>query len=296
MYAQFFGNFLLNEGVINSEQLLEILKTQTDVKVKLGTLAMAAGYMTASEVERIHILQTHEDKKFGALAVEEGYLTEEQVDDLCKSQRPDFLVFGQALVDKGYVDSEELERLMIDYQSKHELLNEDFNNEQQDLVSSIVNSTYHFDEFETPEVCVQYVTLLLNNFVRFIGKDFIPLAPQAFEEYATMHTTYQNITGDLNFFTGIDMDIPTAIEFASRYMGKAMEEYDEYIEASIEDFLNLHNGLFSVNMSNDVGVELDLEPLGHRSNTIISTGKNIYFIPIVFPFGVVNFILSRDVL
>ena len=56
MYAQFFGNFLLNEGVINSEQLLEILKTQTDVKVKLGTLAMAAGYMTASEVERIHIL------------------------------------------------------------------------------------------------------------------------------------------------------------------------------------------------------------------------------------------------
>ena len=58
------------------------------------------------------------------------------------------------MVDKGYVDSEELERLMIDYQSKHELLNEDFNNEQQDLVSSIVNSTYHFDEFETPEVCM----------------------------------------------------------------------------------------------------------------------------------------------
>ena len=76
MFTQFFGNFLLKKGVIDAEQLLTILQNQNNVKIKLGTLAMCEGYMTASEVEKIHILQTHVDKKFGELAIEEGYLTE----------------------------------------------------------------------------------------------------------------------------------------------------------------------------------------------------------------------------
>ena len=96
--------------------------------------------------------------------------------------------------------------------------------------------------------------------------------------------------------TAIDMDIATSIEFASRYMGKTMDDYDEYIEATVEDFLNLHNGLFSVNMSNDVGIELDLEPLTHVNDSILSNNAVVYYIPVIFPFGTVNFILSPTVL
>lgn len=295
MFTQFFGNFLLKKGVIDAEQLLAILQNQNNVKIKLGTLAMCEGYMTASEVEKIHILQTHVDKKFGELAIEEGYLTPEQVDELCTAQRPDYLTFGQALVDGGYVTSHQLEDLMIDYQSEHEIEEDDLNDSQKDSVSVLVNDVYTFDEFDSSAGCVNYITLLFNNLIRFIGKDFTPLDAQVLPEYATKNCTYQNIRGDLKMFSAIDMDVATSIEFASRYMGKSMDEYDEYIEASVEDFLNLHNGLFSVNMSNDVGIELDLDPLGHIEDSIISLDSIVFYIPVIFPFGTVNFLLSPNV-
>ena len=86
MYAQFFGNYLLSHGVVTREQLLETMHRKSSTKIKLGTLAIHAGYMTANEVDRIVILQTHEDKRFGELAIHEGYLTEEEVTKLLAEQ------------------------------------------------------------------------------------------------------------------------------------------------------------------------------------------------------------------
>ncbi len=291
MFTQFFGNFLLKKGVIDAEQLLTILQNQNNVKIKLGTLAMCEGYMTASEVEKIHILQTHVDKKFGELAIEEGYLTPEQFDELCTAQRPDYLTFGQALVDGGYVTSHQLEDLMIDYQSEHEIEEGDLNDSQKDSVSVLVNDVYTFDEFDSSAGCVNYITLLFNNLIRFIGKDFTPLDAQVLPEYATKNCTYQNIQGDLKMFTAIDMDVATSIEFASRYMGKSMDEYDEYIEASVEDFLNLHNGLFSVNMSNIYSEEVSLDPPKHEEDPTLQLTDSSFVLPIIYPFGTVYLLL-----
>ena len=86
MYTQFFGNYLLEKDIITTEQLLDALQEQSKVHLKLGTLAIHEGYMTAGEVDNIIIMQTHQDKKFGELAIEEGYLTEEQVNALRGSE------------------------------------------------------------------------------------------------------------------------------------------------------------------------------------------------------------------
>ena len=116
MYAQFFGNYLLSHGVVTREQLLETMHRKSSTKIKLGTLAIHAGYMTANEVDRIVILQTHEDKRFGELAIHEGYLTEAEVTKLLAEQKPDFLLLGQALVDEGLINNQQLQELIIDYQ------------------------------------------------------------------------------------------------------------------------------------------------------------------------------------
>ena len=44
MYAQFFGNYLLSHGVVTREQLLETMHRKSSTKIKLGTLAIHAGY------------------------------------------------------------------------------------------------------------------------------------------------------------------------------------------------------------------------------------------------------------
>ena len=58
MYAQFFGNYLLSHG-ITKEQLMHAMQEANNEHPKLGTLAMHAGYMSASEVDRVIIMQTH---------------------------------------------------------------------------------------------------------------------------------------------------------------------------------------------------------------------------------------------
>ena len=65
MYAQFFGNYLLANHVVTGDQLIHALEKKSSEHLKLGTLAMHAGYMTANEVDQIVIMQTHQDSRFG---------------------------------------------------------------------------------------------------------------------------------------------------------------------------------------------------------------------------------------
>ena len=45
MYTQFFGNYLISNGYITQEQLFSAMRRQGTKHMKLGTLAIHAGYM-----------------------------------------------------------------------------------------------------------------------------------------------------------------------------------------------------------------------------------------------------------
>lgn len=292
MYTQFFGNFILNKGAITPEQLIDAISYQKATHLKLGTLAIHFGYMTASEVESIHIMQTHVDKRFGELAIEKGYLTPEQVEELLTSQKPNYLLFGQILMDRKYITNAQFEELLSEYKSQFEISDVDFINGTQEKFSSLITSFYNFPGTnEQKEKCVRYLNLFFCNLLRFIGEDFTPLHAASFPEYPTTFCVSQEITGSFSAITALDMNHSTAIAFASRYADESFEEFDEYVSASIEDFLNLHNGLFTVNMSNDFNIELSLDPPAIKHDRILSY-PSMFFIPIIFPFGTMNLIFT----
>ena len=45
MYTQFFGNYLLANGYVTRDQLFSAMRQEADQHMKLGTLALHAGYM-----------------------------------------------------------------------------------------------------------------------------------------------------------------------------------------------------------------------------------------------------------
>ncbi len=292
MHTQFFGNFLLNKGVITPEQLIEALKVQSSTHKKFGTLAIHSGYMSASEVADVYITQTHYDKRFGELAVELGYLTPEQVDKLLTIQLPNYMLLGQILVDKKIVTHIELENLITEYKSEYEIYELDMMEEQKDMVDKLLTNLYLPEDLPDTQNITSYLTLLFNNLVRFIGEDFTPLNIMTLPEVPTNFCVSQKVEGDFAFLSALDMDSETAIAFASRYVDDEFETFDEYVSASIEDFLNLHNGLFSVNMSNDYTLELHLQPPEDHENSILSTEAPSYLLPVIYSFGTVNFIFS----
>lgn len=292
MYAQFFGNYLLSRNVVTKEQLMCAMEKTSAEKIKLGTLAIHAGYMTANEVDRIIILQTHQDKRFGELAIQEGYLTENQVSELLKTQKHDFLLLGQILVKDGILNNQQLQDLIIAYQSENEIYDFDYSDETKETAQQLIEKFFVITERSLSEYETSFLRLLFNNLVRFIGDDFTLASPSICKEYPGNYCVSQNILGPISMKTYIDMPETTCIAFASRYVNDCFTEFDEYVQASLDDFLNLHNGLYTVNMSNDYSLELQLEPPATETAELLNFEKETYLLPIIYPFGTIHFIFE----
>ncbi len=292
MFTQFFGHFLLEKKILTSEQLLLALTEQTNARIKLGTLAIHAGLMTANEVERVIILQTKQDQRFGEIAVAKGYLTSDQVNDLIERQSPEYLVLGQILVEQNIITHAQFEQLLSEYQTENELFELDMLDEQKDKVLLLIRNFCKLENLKQQDLLSDYILLLFNNLIRFIGDDFTPLTVLSLAEYPTTSATCQEITGTFALKTILDGNKETMIQFASRYAKDSFQTYDEFVEASVDEFFNLHNGLFLVNISNSKGIELDLLPPTRHDNELITIGSQSFVIPIMYTFGTIHIVIS----
>ncbi|MCR5144065.1 MAG: chemotaxis protein CheX [Lachnospiraceae bacterium] len=292
MFSQFFGSYLLRKEVITSEQLAEAISKVSETHIKLGTLAIHSGYMVASEVDEVCYLQSREDKRFGEIAIERGYLTEDQVKELLKIQTPYYLLLGQCLVDMGAITNTDLQDCTIGYESENELIDIDLSNESTDKIRQLIERFFVIAEIPVSEYSVMYMELLFNNLIRFIGDDFTPLTPFPCAEYPTNYCVTQEINGEVNCKSRIDMPRDVAIEFASRFINEDFETFDDYVQASIEDFMNLHNGLFVVNMSNSFSIELNLQPPAIETEDVLQLSEATFILPIIYPFGTIHILIS----
>lgn len=293
MFTQFFGNYLLNENLVTPEQLIEGLQAKSSTRMKLGVLAINAGYMSSSQVEMVHMKQSMMDKRFGDIAVELGFVTSEQIDELLSQQPQGYLLLGQAFVDKGYMTNAQFEDAIKNYKEKYSITDDDMNEAEKNNSANLVNSLIDLSTTSSPDMYREYIVLLMNNLIRFTGDDFTPLHPETeVVACADSYITTQDVTGQFNISTSIVADEDTLIKFASKYAGEEITEMNEYVSAAACDFLNIHNGLFTVNISNSQQVELRLTP-PDTVKGISDTINNVIVIPVQYPFGVIKFVISR---
>lgn len=292
MFTQFFGNYLLNQKLVTPEQLVIALQEKNNTRMKLGVLAINAGYMTASQVERVHELQSQMDKRIGDIAVELGYMTEDQVMELLHAQPLGYLLLGQTLVDKGFLTNTAFEEAIKSYKEKFSLTDEEISANSSNKIDELISSLYDFSKTSNPALYEEFVALLLNNLVRFVGDDFTPLQPENNINSTSYKVTFQNIEGEFSAQTNIFADELTLIDFASRYSGEEILQLNEYVEASAQDFINLHNGLFTVNISNNQGIELKLTPPTPLNELTPNKVDNFLILPFQYPFGTIRFSIS----
>lgn len=109
MAAKFFGQFLLERGLIDGAQLLEALEVQRASNPLLGELAQGRGWLTAAQAARINERQRAEDKRFGDIAEAMGLLDGHQVAQLLDDQKSRRKLFGEILVERGMLARGQLE-------------------------------------------------------------------------------------------------------------------------------------------------------------------------------------------
>jgi hypothetical protein len=109
MAAKFFGQFLLEKGVIDASQLLRALEIQRTSNPALGELACEKGMLSADQAVVINERQRREDRRFGDIAQSMGLLTSDEVGELLDEQKSRRKLFGEILIEQGFVDRARLD-------------------------------------------------------------------------------------------------------------------------------------------------------------------------------------------
>ncbi len=295
MYSQFFGNYLLQKNAVTTEQMVDALSRLEDTQITLDTLAIHKGLMAANEIDAVCLEQEKTGKSFAEIAIEKEYLTPSQVNDLQQTQVPDYLLLGQALIDIGLLTNTDFERLLVDYQNENELFVVDMDTESKEKISKVISRFFDTAHIPMTDYSLLYMNLIFNNLSSYIGDDYMPLTPAPCTEYPVNYCVSQKLhNDDLNVITRLDMTEDVAITFASRYANMKFKAFDEYVQATMEDFINLHNGLFNVNLSNNYSFELAMDPPEAEHIDIVEMHAKSFIIPVIYPFGNVNIIVSFD--
>jgi len=293
MFAQFFGNYLLNKQLVTPEQLITGIQAKNETRLKLGVLAISAGYMSAAQVEEVHERQMLEDKRIGDIAVELGYLTKEQLEELLDTQKVGYLLLGQALVDKGYLTNGQFETAISDYKHQYQIDESESDSFDDEKAEELIRSMCDFSS-EDAMMYTKYLVLVMKNLIRFIGDDFTPLKPTRMYPLEIYKDVYQKINGSFTTDTNIVFEsADSMLAFANRFSGEGLGATDgEYIDAAVCDFLNINNGLYTVNVSNELNMELRITP-PEVFDDMHDTKGSVMTFPVAYTFGTIYITLSE---
>ncbi len=295
MFAQFFGGYLLNNGLVSPDALSQAIDDKINTRMRLGVLAINAGLMTAQQVEHVNVSQQIIDKRFGELAVDLGYLTDKDVEQLLSSQPSDYLLIGQTLVNNGTMSNADFESAINDYKKKNQLSDDDISSNQSNKITDLVNGFYHFNTSAHARIYTDYIACLFKSIIRFIGDDFTPLEATVinkFENETPLNIVTQKFVGNYNAQISIACQDDEYITLAERFSKEEFNEVDDFAKSIVGEFLNINNGLFLVNESNENGTELNLLPQEYYNSSSFELEFPAYCIPVAFSFGEVEFLLS----
>lgn len=293
MFSKYFGSYLLNQGILSPEALKEAIDRSESTHVKLGVLAINAGLLNAAQVEEIQGLQRSMDKKFGEIAELKGYLNRDQVQRLLQTQKSGYVQLSQAIIDSGFLSLDELERALKGYREESGLSADQFQALQEGDIDQVVHAFLDFSQVRHAEIYYSFVSLFIKNVIRFI--DEIPAIDGWFPGSILFCPLLaaQEMEGSLRLTAGLAMEEPVFKNLADRFAGmETGEAASELCQASVTEFLNLHNGLFIVNMD-DQGIKLDLKPPTIARSVRVEQEQAVV-IPCTLKMGQINLIISRE--
>ncbi len=266
MYDKFFGSFLLNKKTFTQDELKNILKHMQDTRIKIGTIAMKEKLMTGTQVEEVFQLQKKTDKRFGEIAVGKGYLEESQIEKLLEFQSEQSnLQLGQAAVDLGYLNYEQLDNELISFENESGLSAIQLKTLEKGDTDEIIRTFINFEGSANSQIYYDYVSLFLRNVVRFLDQQpWIEL--KCADNIDDIITAYQYIQNDEKVFTAIGLLPDYIYDVAEKFAGIPVKGDMELAESSIMELLNLHNGIFTVNMS-DQGVTISMNSPGFTTES-----------------------------
>lgn len=289
MFSQLFGKYLVEKGVIGYADYRETVQKQLNVRVKLGTIAVAEGLLTVEQAETINKLQKQFDKRFGDIAVEKKYLTEEQVEALLKKQGNPYMQFLEVLLDSEKASISEIETEFAAFQKENGFSRADMDALKHDDFEKLV-PIYAFSSkpFVTDIVC-----LMLRNINRFVSRDFYMDKIEHVKEMSYTCLAGQKSYGDHTIQLALAGEKTSEgfLKIASAFAGEDYATTEEDALDAVCEFINCTSGLFAAEQSKK-DVELDMQPVyAYENQKLIG---DVYVLPIYIEDCEVKLVIGID--
>lgn len=275
MFCHLFGRYLVEKGIISSDDYQAAIEKQLDVRVKLGTIAVAEGLLTEAQVETLNKLQMQFDRRFGDMAVEMVFLTQEQVDMLLKKQGNPYMQFLQVLFESGKINITQMDNYISSFQKEKGFSDADIialKNEDFEVLIPIF-------AFSSMPFVTEIAGLVIRNLNRFVTRDFYFEQIRHVDKLEYKHLVGQRITGDYELCLAFAAKEEESglIALASGFAKEKFQEVNSDVYDAVCEFVNCNCGLFASEASNQ-GIELDLDPTVVYENQV-AKGK-VYALPV----------------
>lgn len=282
MGIKFFGQYMLEKGLITRDGLIRAVDLQESQNIKFGEYASKRGFLTRDDLNRLLIKQRNMDMKFGDLAVEEGLLNEKQVQEILLLQKNDHLFLGDALVELGEITRETLENEL-----------EAFQKDQEAYAITEISFPDNIKEERTIfEASVDLTSKLLLRIADIKTKLGGYILHETGWELADI-SAYVNFYGDLDIRYIINLSDDKAKEIAVKISGEDIEDDDiTIIQDSVKEFCNIVCGNVMAKMAK-MGKQIEITPPTILSNKKMDKytppeGRYLLAFPLIVPTGKVE--------
>jgi hypothetical protein len=115
MAVRFFGQFLIDQGEVDADQVRIALDLMEDENPTIGEIAIDEGFLSARQAALVSAEQRVHYLAFGDLAVEMGFLDPTELEQVLFRQRSQRVLIGDALARLGFVEWDRLGTLLDAY-------------------------------------------------------------------------------------------------------------------------------------------------------------------------------------
>ena len=279
MNSQYFAQYLLNAGVLSQEAMSYLLGKARGRQASLPLLVIRQGLVTRGDAEA---LLASED--FKEAAVKQEILTQEEAERLLTAHPGETLRFGQCLLDEGILTLDGLLDLLNRYDQESP-------RPAKEAVARVAGSAA---KVELP-LYEDFMELFMESLMEFLETPaVIDVGPvEMYGSHKVMYAVSQRLEGKGSLVSGIAAYAADFVELSRRYSGEDIETVDELSIDSLEEFLNVVNGVFSVREATSKGSEFDLT-LPRWGKVRSPVGNNQLIMRIYTDFGSFLTILATD--
>ena len=241
MHNHSFGDYLLENEYITSEQFLEALQElKLDSRPSFEVCGLYDRTVTYETFEALMDKPEYPKMSIRELAVKYGIITPQIIEIVESQHYPLFVALAQILLSKGYLDYRSCQEAFLDYESESELYefeaDEVVSGDTEGIIEQLCSGLSDANDVVTR----LFFKLMFENLYENIGHDFTILDPFECNEYPTNILVSQDIIrDDMTYTFAIDLNKTTLLGFAERFSDMEFTEVDDYSIAAVEDFINL---------------------------------------------------------